>query len=433
MSVKITNVQKGSIGYKYKIKKDDIIISAENNVVNDMLDYDFHTACKLLHLKINSNGVIKNLIIKKDEYEPLGLEFETYLMDKKHSCKNKCIFCFIDQLPKGMRENLYFKDDDERLSFLYGNYITLTNLTQQELDRIIKLHISPINISVHTTNPKLRIKMMKNKDAGDVLKYLKIFTEAGIKINAQIVLCRNYNDGDELVRTLQDLTNLTPNIQSVSVVPFGKTRYREKLCQIEPFDTATAKQTIEIIDNFAKKMYNKYNTNIVHAGDEFYLLAESEIPSAERYDAYLQLENGVGMLRTFMDTFEERFNEIDAKIVDKSVDIATGEIAYSTIYIYAQKLMSKFKNLKIKVHSIKNNFFGGNVSVTGLVTGKDLVEQLKGNLTSNTLIISQSMLNDEEDFFIDDFSVEKLKEELSIKLLVSPQSGDGFVDTILNA
>ena len=431
MSVKVISVKNGSIGEKTGLLKDDIILNADNNEINDMLDYEFYTSKESVVLAVKRDEKIQNFQITKGEYEPLGLDFETYLMDKKHSCKNKCMFCFIDQLPKGMRSNLYFKDDDERLSFIYGNYITLTNLTQHEIDRIIKMNISPINISVHTTNPQLRVEMMKNKNAGDTLKYIDILADAGIKINAQIVLCRGVNDGVELENTLKKLTSLHPNIQSIAMVPFGLTKFREGLCQIEPYDKQTANEILDIADVYIKKMLSQGDESIVHPADEFYLLAERDTPQAESYDDFLQLENGVGMYRKFLDSFSAELKLSKRSWRKRKVDVATGELAYPLIKNSAEQLMKKHKNVDIIVHSIKNNFFGGNVSVAGLVTGADITEQLQGKLQSEKLIIPESMLRDEEDMFIDSVTIDEVQEKLQVKICLAPQTGDGFIKTVL--
>lgn len=324
MSVIIKDVEKKSPAYKAGIKSGDTLLTLNGNTIMDVLDYRFYQSDEKLTAEIiNSKGKIKKLKIKKDEFQELGLLFDTYLMDQKHSCKNKCIFCFIDQLPKGLRESLYFKDDDSRLSFLFGNYITLTNITEHEIERIIKMHISPINISVHTTNPELRVKMMTNKNAGKALDVIKRFNDAGIKMNSQLVLCPGYNDGAELERTLNDLLNLE-NMECIAAVPVGLTKYRDGLAKLEPFNKENASSVLDIIDKYAQKSLEKYASRRIYGSDEFYLLAEREIPSAEFYGDFLQLENGVGLWALLKSEAYSAIKEVGEKSVDRHISIATG-------------------------------------------------------------------------------------------------------------
>ena len=391
MAVKIFDVTTGSHADKAGIKKGETLLSINSNEIVDVLDYRFYQVNRKLTLEVaDEDKNVRTIEMTKGEYEEIGLEFETYLMDKQHSCRNKCIFCFIDQLPKGMRESLYFKDDDSRLSFLFGNYITLTNITEHEIDRIIKMHISPINVSVHTTNPELRCKMMNNRFAGDTLKYLKRFADAGITLNCQIVSCPGINDGDELVRTLTDLENLGVNM--TAIVPVGLTRYRENLYPLVPYNKETAGQTIDIIEKMGDECVKKHGRRIFFPGDEFYLLAEREIPSPEFYEDFSALEDGIGMIAYLTDDVGWKLEELDAdESLCHKVTIACGE----GVFPYMKRIMSmineKFPNITINTRAIKNNFFGGGVNVSGLVTGGDLIDQLRDDDLGDWL--QQMMLN----------------------------------------
>ena len=404
MAVKIFDVTTGSHADKAGIKKGETLLSINSNEIVDVLDYRFYQVNRKLTLEVaDEDKNVRTIEMTKGEYEEIGLEFETYLMDKQHSCRNKCIFCFIDQLPKGMRESLYFKDDDSRLSFLFGNYITLTNITEHEIDRIIKMHISPINVSVHTTNPELRCKMMNNRFAGDTLKYLKRFADAGITLNCQIVSCPGINDGDELVRTLTDLENLGVNM--TAIVPVGLTRYRENLYPLVPYNKETAGQTIDIIEKMGDECVKKHGRRIFFPGDEFYLLAEREIPSPEFYEDFSALEDGIGMIAYLTDDVGWKLEELDAdESLCHKVTIACGE----GVFPYMKRIMSmineKFPNITINTRAIKNNFFGGGVNVSGLVTGGDLIDQLRDDDLGDRLIITSSMLRFENDLFLDDVS-----------------------------
>ncbi len=425
MSVLIKSVEKGSPAYKAGIRDGDTLISIDGNEIVDVLDYRFYQENKRLKVEfIDSVGKTKTAKIKKDEYEELGLDFETYLMDSKHSCRNKCVFCFIDQLPKGLRESLYFKDDDSRLSFLFGNYITLTNITEHEVERIIKMHISPINISVHTTNPELRVKMMANKNAGRVLEIIDRFNNAGIKLNCQLVLCPGYNDGEELERTLSDLSKLE-NAECIAAVPVGLTAYREGLAEIEPFNKQTAGDVLRIIDKYGDICLEKYGQRRIYGADEFYLLAEREIPEADYYGDFLQLENGVGLwslLRS--EAFEalDSLEEIPSSV--RKVSLASGEAAYPLIKMIAEKCKEKNPLLAPQVFAIKNNFFGGKINVSGLVTATDIEEQLKGKVLGEELLIPSVMLRAEGDMFLDSVTVEELSNRLGVK--ITPVNNDGF-------
>ena len=431
MAVKIFDVTTGSHADKAGIKKGETLLSINSNEIVDVLDYRFYQVNRKLTLEVaDEDKNVRTIEMTKGEYEEIGLEFETYLMDKQHSCRNKCIFCFIDQLPKGMRESLYFKDDDSRLSFLFGNYITLTNITEHEIDRIIKMHISPINVSVHTTNPELRCKMMNNRFAGDTLKYLKRFADAGITLNCQIVSCPGINDGDELVRTLTDLENLGVNM--TAIVPVGLTRYRENLYPLVPYNKETAGQTIDIIEKMGDECVKKHGRRIFFPGDEFYLLAEREIPSPEFYEDFSALEDGIGMIAYLTDDVGWKLEELDAdESLCHKVTIACGE----GVFPYMKRIMSmineKFPNLTIKTRAIKNNFFGGGVNVSGLDTVGDLIDQLRGDDLGDRLIITSSMLRFENDLFLDDVSTDDVERELGVTLVPVNNNGNDLVEAVI--
>lgn len=431
MAVKIFDVTTGSHADKAGIKKGETLLSINSNEIVDVLDYRFYQVNRKLTLEVEDEDKnVRTIEMTKGEYEEIGLEFETYLMDKQHSCRNKCIFCFIDQLPKGMRESLYFKDDDSRLSFLFGNYITLTNITEHEIDRIIKMHISPINVSVHTTNPELRCKMMNNRFAGDTLKYLKRFADAGITLNCQIVSCPGINDGDELVRTLTDLENLGVNM--TAIVPVGLTRYRENLYPLVPYNKETAGQTIDIIEKMGDECVKKHGRRIFFPGDEFYLLAEREIPSPEFYEDFSALEDGIGMIAYLTDDVGWKLEELDAdESLCHKVTIACGE----GVFPYMKRIMSmineKFPNITINTRAIKNNFFGGGVNVSGLVTGGDLIDQLRGDDLGDRLIIPSSMLRFENDLFLDDVSTDDVERELGVTLVPINNNGNDLVEAVI--
>lgn len=431
MAVKIFDVTTGSHADKAGIKKGETLLSINSNEIVDVLDYRFYQVNRKLTLEVEDEDKnVRTIEMTKGEYEEIGLEFETYLMDKQHSCRNKCIFCFIDQLPKGMRESLYFKDDDSRLSFLFGNYITLTNITEHEIDRIIKMHISPINVSVHTTNPELRCKMMNNRFAGDTLKYLKRFADAGITLNCQIVSCPGINDGDELVRTLTDLENLGVNM--TAIVPVGLTRYRENLYPLVPYNKETAGQTIDIIEKMGDECVKKHGRRIFFPGDEFYLLAEREIPSPEFYEDFSALEDGIGMIAYLTDDVGWKLEELDAdESLCHKVTIACGE----GVFPYMKRIMSmineKFPNITINTRAIKNNFFGGGINVSGLVTGGDLIDQLRDDDLGDRLLIPSSMLRFENDLFLDDVSTDDVERELNITLIPINNNGNDLVEAVI--
>ena len=432
MSVIIKSVDSKSPAEKAGLKAGDTLISINKNDIMDVLDYRFYQNNAKLKIEyIDGNGKIKRKRIKKEHFEELGLNFETYLMDKQHSCLNKCVFCFIDQLPKGMRDSLYFKDDDSRLSFLFGNYITLTNITEHEIERIIKMHISPINISVHTTNPELRVKMMKNKDAGKVLSVIKRFNDAGIKINCQLVLCPGYNDGEELKRTLSDLTELQ-NAECIAAVPVGLTKYRDGLANLVPFNHRTAAETIDIIDRYGEECIKKYGSRRIYASDEFYLLAKRQMPDADYYGEFLQLENGVGLWALLLKEATDAIAEEEYKLEQKrKISVVTGVAAYPLITEIVDKCKQKWDNLECKVYKIKNNFFGEKITVAGLVTATDIKEQLKGENLGEELLIPAVMLRKEGDMFLDSITLSELSRDLGVKITPVDNDGYSLIDALL--
>lgn len=431
MSVIIKEVEKKSPAAKAGIKAGDTLISLNNNIIMDVLDYRFYQNDENIIAEIiNAKNKVKKVKIKKGEFDEIGLEFDTYLMDEKRSCKNKCIFCFIDQLPKGLRNSLYFKDDDSRLSFLFGNYITLTNITEHEIDRIIKMHISPINISVHTTNPELRVKMMTNKNAGKVLQVMRRFNDAGIKMNSQLVLCPGINDGDELRRSLKDLLDL-PNMECVAAVPVGITKHREGLVKLASYNKDTANQVLDVIDEYAQKSVQKYGNRRIYCSDEFYLLAERKIPDARFYGDFLLLENGVGLWSLLRSEVQDALSSITPADCNRHISIATGVAAYSLIRGIADLCEQIYSGLKCDVYAIKNNFFGEKITVAGLVTATDIYEQLKNVCLGDSLLIPSSMLRAEGDMFLDSITVGELSEKLNINIKPINCNGYDLVDGIL--
>lgn len=431
MAVKIYNVTKGSHAEKAGIKSGETLLAINSNEIVDVLDYRFYQVNRQLSLEISDGKNIRTVEINKGEYDEIGLEFETYLMDEQHSCRNKCIFCFIDQLPKGLRKSLYFKDDDSRLSFLFGNYITLTNITEHEIERIIKMHISPINVSVHTTNPELRCKMMNNRFAGEALKNLKRFADAGITLNCQIVACPGINDGDELLRTMRDLENL--GVEMTAIVPVGLTAYRDGLYPLVPYNKETAAQTLDLIESYGDMCKEKHGRRIFFAGDEFYILAEREIPAPEFYEDFSALEDGVGMIAYLTDDVKWALEEFENdEKPNHTVTVACG----TGVYPFMKKIMAmineKFPNITINTQPIKNNFFGGGVNVSGLVTGGDLINQLKGKNIGERLIIPSSMLRFENDLFLDDVSTDDVERELNVELVAVNNNGADLVNAIIS-
>lgn len=426
MSVKINNVKPMSICALKGIGAGDELLKINGNDIMDVLDYDFYMAEQNITMTFKcQDGKYK---VIKTENTDCGLEFQTYLMDKQQHCKNKCIFCFIDQLPKGLRESLYFKDDDSRLSFLFGNYITLTNISEHEIERIIRMHISPVNISVHTMNPDLRVQMMKNKNAGKSLEIIKRFADAGITINTQLVLCPGINDGAELRRSIEELSALYPAVQSIAAVPVGLTKFRDGLEKIEPYNKKTAGETIDIIEEYSNKFRKELGVGLCYPADEFFIKAERELPDEDYYDGYPQLDNGVGLVRSFYNEFVDELEFCNEKPVNKKVTLATGVDFYPYLFELCEKAKEKF-NIDIQVKKIINYFFGETITVSGLITGIDLYEQLKACDLGEYLLLSSSMISDytnhteNKNKFLDDMTVEDLEERLNTKIILT--NGDG--------
>ena len=433
--VKITEVIEGSSSARQGIAAGDTLISINGNEINDVLDYRFYLTERKIELLLSRDGKEMTAVIRKGEYDDIGLEFATPLMDEKHSCRNGCIFCFIDQNPKGMRETIYFKDDDSRLSFIHGNYVTLTNMSDAEVARIIKMRISPINISVHTTNPELRVKMMKNKRAGEVLRYLDDFKAAGLSMCGQIVLCRGVNDGAELERSLRDLAAYYPEMGSVAVVPAGLTKHREKLYPLSDFTREEAREVIALVDRLAEEQLRLHGSRIFFVADELYLKAGLPIPSAEYYEEYPQLDNGVGLLRSFSDEFNIGIDDVEeiftALSEPRHVTIATGAAAYEMISALCLRVEALCPKLTVDVVRIRNDFFGESVTVSGLLTGRDIAAQLEGKELGDELIISSSCLRAGEDVFLCGMTLGELSDKLGVPIRTCDADGFEFLDALL--
>lgn len=434
MSVKISGVKKNSICDLKGITAGDELLKINGKEIMDVLDFDFYMAEQNVTMTFKcNNGSFKVIKTKNTD---CGLEFETYLMDKQQHCKNKCIFCFIDQLPKGLRPSLYFKDDDSRLSFLFGNYITLTNISEHEIERIIEMHISPVNISVHTMNPELRVQMMKNKNAGESLKIIKRFADAGIQMNTQLVLCPGYNDGDELRYSIEQLSALYPSVQSIAAVPVGLTKFRDGLEQIEPYNKQTAGEVIDIIEEYSEKFRKELGTGLCYPADEFFIKAERDLPSEEYYDDYPQLDNGVGLVRSFYNDFLYELENCDEKPTNKKVTLATGADFYPYLCTLCKKAEEKY-GVEIGVKKIINDFFGETITVSGLVTGQDIANQLKNVDLGEYLLLPSSMISDytnhteNKNKFLDDMTVEELEEALNTKILLTSSGGSQLLRDIL--
>jgi len=430
VAMKIARVEPGSEAEVLGLGPGDELLSVDENELNDSLDYDFYTDSKSFHLKARVADGIREWDVQRTERGPFGCDFQTYLGDQKHSCSNHCMFCFIDQLPPGMRESLYFKDDDERLSFLFGNYITMTNMQDHEIDRIIKMHISPINISVHTTNPQLRVRMLANKRGGEVLKYLPRLVEGGIAVNCQLVLCRGINDGDELRRTLSDLLELTPMVQSIAAVPCGVTDYREKLFKQTPYDAKTSAEVIDIMEEFGDECKRRHGKRIIYPSDEWYLKAGRPIPPEEFYEDFDQLENGVGMLRSLGDDFLAALDTVDVPEEFSSFTIATGTAAAPFLTGLVQQAQARFPDLRGEVVAIDNDFFGHTIDVAGLLTGQDISAQLQKRPLGDRVLIPLHMLRHGETVFLDDYTVERLSQELGRPVQVVGLDGFDLADAL---
>lgn len=432
-------IEPGSIAKEMGLEPGDVLVSINGTTIEDIFDYHYLINDASLVVAVQkTNGDTWEVEIEKDYHEDLGIVFENGLMDDYKSCCNKCMFCFIDQMPPGMRETLYFKDDDSRLSFLQGNYITLTNMKDKDVERIIHYHLAPINVSVHTTNPELRCTMLHNRFAGDALKKIDRFYEAGIEMNGQIVLCKGVNDGAELDRSIRDLVGYLPYMESLSVVPVGLTKYREGLYPLEPFGKEDAREVIAIIEKWQKYCMEKHGCHFVQASDEWYLTAELPLPEEERYDGYIQLENGVGMIRLLMNEFEEALAEakkhklrVRCKSKYKSITLVSGRLAAPFIKDLAQKTMEAFPKQKIEVVEIRNDFFGERITVSGLITAQDLVAQTKDLELGERIGIPCSMLKSDEEIFLDDWSLKQVETTLQVPAVIVKSSGQDLLHAML--
>lgn len=432
-------VDPGSIAEEMGLEPGDRIVAVDQTEIEDIFDYQFLIQDTYIEVLVETKDGEECLLqIDKEFDEDLGITFENGLMDEYRHCHNKCIFCFIDQMPEGMRDTLYFKDDDSRLSFLQGNYVTLTNMSDHDIDRIVRYHLSPINISFQTMNPQLRCMMLNNRFAGEALKKVDTLYEAGIIMNGQIVLCKGVNDGKELDFSIRELTKYLPNLESVSVVPVGLSRYRDGLYPLKPFEREDACEVIDLIESWQKKIYAEHGTHFIHASDEWYILAGREMPEEERYDGYLQLENGVGMTRLLWDEFLKCMEEISTSCRPKdarysgTVSMATGKLAYPYIRRMADKMQEVFPRLRILVYEIRNDFFGERITVSGLLTGQDLKAQLLGKELGKRLLLPQNVLRSGEDVFLDDLHLWELEESLQIKTDIVKSRGCDFVNAILS-
>ncbi len=432
MGVQIAAVTPHSPAARARIKAGDTLLEINGREITDVLDYRFYIPDTKLTMHLLSNGHRRTVRLRKQAYEETGLEFDTYLMDEQRSCRNKCIFCFIDQLPSGMRESLYFKDDDSRLSFLFGNYITLTNLTEHEISRIIEMHISPINISVHTTNPELRCRMMNNRFAGDSLAALQRFADAGLDIQCQLVLVPGYNDGEELDRSLRDLAALGGAVRSVAAVPVGLTRYRDGLAPLRPFTREEARRVIEQLTAAGDAMLARTGSRVFYPSDEWYILAGLPIPSAEFYEEYAQLENGVGMTALLQEQFADALAQETRTPTDKRVVIATGVAAQPQMEALMDAARSRWPQLQVQVVAIRNDFFGELITVSGLVTGGDLMRQLEG-VPMDRLLLPANMLRQQEDCFLDDVTPQQVEEHLDVSICLVPETdGAALLDALFD-
>lgn len=428
----VKSLMPGGIGEELGIEPGDKLLAINGNEIQDVFDYYYYEESEQLLLLIEKpDGEEWELEIEKDEDESLGIEFDQSLMDEYRSCRNKCMFCFIDQMPKGMRETLYFKDDDSRLSFLQGNYITLTNMSDHDVERIVKYRLEPINISFQTTNPQLRCKMLHNRFAGEALKKVDILYRGQIEMNGQIVLCKGVNDGEELERTIRDLTGYLPYLKSVSIVPVGLTKYRDGLYPLEPFTKEDAREVLSVIHRWQEKIYQEHGIHMIHAGDEWYVLAEEEVPEEERYDGYLQLENGVGMMRLLFNEVQEALSAVTGDGRQREISLATGRLMYPYIGKILEEIRKKFPNITTHLHAIRNDFFGERITVSGLITGQDLTGQLKGQPLGERLLLPCNMLKIGEPVFLDDFTLEEVENSLQVKTDIVKSSGQDLLDAVI--
>ena len=433
----VQNIEDGSVAEEMGIEPGDILLAINGTKITDIFDYQYLMQDEYIEVSVRKkNGEEWLLEIDKEYDEDLGIVFENGLMDEYRSCRNKCIFCFIDQMPPGMRETLYFKDDDSRLSFLQGNYVTLTNMSDEDVERIIRYRLSPINISFQTTNPELRCMMLNNRFAGQALRQVKKLYDAGITMNGQIVLCKGINDGTELERSISDLTAYLPHLESVSVVPVGLSRFRDGLYPLKPFDRKDAAEILRCIHKWQEKIYPEYGLHFVHASDEWYELAGEKLPEAERYDGYLQLENGVGMLRLLLDEFDEAFKQAEEEKDryeghSSEMSVVTGRLAYPYILNMAQRMMESFPHLNIHVYAITNDFFGERITVSGLLTGQDIIRQLQGKRLGDSVLLPQNVLRSGEDYLLDDVTIGDMEKALQVKIDIVKSSGYDFVHAVL--
>lgn len=443
---KIKSVEKNSIAEELDLCAGDVLVSINNQEIEDVFDYRCMIKDEYLEVLIRKeNGEEWLLEVEKEYDDDLGIEFENELMSEYRSCTNKCIFCFIDQMPPGMRETLYFKDDDSRLSFMQGNYITLTNMKDKDIDRIIRLHLAPINISVQTTNPKLRCKMLSNRFAGEKLKYIQKLYDHNIEMNGQIVCCKGVNDKEELKRTIEDLMKYLPHMKSVSVVPAGITKYRDNLYPLQLFTKEEAGRIIDMIEDYQKKCFEEYGLHFIHASDEWYIIAGREFPEEERYDGYIQLENGVGMMRLLRTEFDASLHELlnhpnyaeRKDTLKRTMTIATGRLAAPMLTAFAKELTEKFPGLRISVVPIRNDFFGETITVSGLVTGQDLIKQLRerkeaGTELGDSILIPSNMLRTGEKVFLDDVTTADVEKQLQSRVVITGPTGKDFIEAVLN-
>ncbi|WP_294148096.1 DUF512 domain-containing protein [uncultured Clostridium sp.] len=427
----ISKVDPGSIAEELELEPGDMLLTIDGDEIEDIFDYEYMIDSEAITLVVKKkNGEEWELDIE-NEYQDLGLTFENGLMSDYRSCKNKCIFCFIDQMPAGMRETLYFKDDDSRLSFLQGNYITLTNMKDKDIDRIIRYRLAPINISVQTTNPELRCLMLHNRFAGDALSKIDTLYEAEIPMNGQIVLCKNVNDKAELERSIRDLSRYAPCMASVSVVPVGLSKFREGLFPLEPFTKEDAEENLEIIERWQKIIYEKHGIHFIHASDELYMLAGRPMPEEERYDGYIQLENGVGMVRLLTTEIEQALKDACDDGGTEELSMATGALAYPYIKEYLDQIMKIYPGRKVHLYKIINHFFGEQITVAGLITGTDLIEQLKGQELGERLLLPCAMFRSGEEVFLDDVTKTEVQNALQVRVDIVKSSGHDFVDAVL--
>jgi len=434
LAVRITAVVPGSPAARAGICAGWQLEAINQNEIEDVLDYQFYSTEKKLKIDLqDETGKGRHIAIRKEEYEDLGLEFASYLMDRQHHCKNKCIFCFVDQMPPGMRETLYFKDDDARLSFLFGNYITLTNLRQKDIDRMIKMHISPVNISVHTMDPALRQKLMGNPAAASSLDFLRQLAAAGIKINTQLVLCPGINDGEQLVRSLQELGNLYPSVESIAAVPVGLTKYREGLFPLRPYTQEEARAVIETIHRFSEDFLAREGVRLAYPADEFFLMAQMPIPDDEYYGEFNQLENGVGLLSLLRREIADELEDWEDEGLSRRVSLATGEAAAPFLREQIAQIKKRFPGLDCTVYEIRNDYFGEHITVAGLVTATDLIRQLKGKDLGEELLIPGVMLRHEQDRFLDDQTIEDVQRALGVSVRTVDNDGTQFLLALLGA